>query len=127
VPSRGLIAGAGPTGPTDFRAHAPRFQGENLQRNLDLVARLSPVAARYGITVAQLAIAWALAQGEDIVPVIGMRRRSRIAEALAAADVQLDSDALAEIDAAVPAGSAAGERYAPHAMASLDSEVATVR
>jgi aryl-alcohol dehydrogenase-like predicted oxidoreductase len=127
VLSRGLIAGAGPTGASDFRAHAPRFQGENLQRNLDLVARLTPIADRHGITVAQLAIAWAVAQGEDILPVIGMRRRSRIAGALAAADVHLDADDLAAIDAAVPVGSAAGERYAPEGMASLDSEVATVR
>jgi aryl-alcohol dehydrogenase-like predicted oxidoreductase len=127
VLSRGLIAGAGPTGASDFRAHAPRFQGENLQRNLDLVARLTPIADRHGITVAQLAIAWAVAQGGDILPVIGMRRRSRIAEALAAADVHFGADDLAAIDAAVPVGSAAGERYAPEGMASLDSEVATVR
>lgn len=127
VLSRGLIAGAGPTGANDFRAHAPRFLGENLQRNLDLVGRLTPIADRHGLTVAQLAIAWAVAQGEDILPVIGMRRRSRIAEAIAAADVHLDADDLAAIDAAVPVGSAAGERYAPEGMASLDSEAATVR
>src|SRR3954453_8161714 len=78
VLSRGLIAGSGPSGdPRDFRAHSPRFQGENLDRNLALVQRLEPIARRHGLTVAQLAIAWVASRGEDLVPVIGMRRRNR--------------------------------------------------
>ena len=123
VLSRGLIAGTGPSGdPRDFRAHSPRFQGDNLDRNLALVRRLEPIAARHGLTVPQLAIAWVSAQGADIVPVIGMRRRSRLAEALGALDVSLRAADLAEIEAAVPPGAAAGERYAQTLMAILDSE-----
>ncbi|MDT4925063.1 MAG: hypothetical protein QOG01_2776 [Pseudonocardiales bacterium] len=123
VLSRGLIGGAGPSGdPRDFRAHSPRFQGENLTRNFELVNRLEPIAKRHGLTVAQLAIAWVAAQGEDILPVIGMRRRSRIAEALEAAATELDGADLADIEAAVPAGSAAGDRYAAQQLAQLDSE-----
>ena len=123
VLSRGLMAGTGPSGdPRDFRAHSPRFQGENLDRNLALVAQLEPIAQRHGLTVAQLAIAWVVAQGDDVFPVIGMRRRSRVAEALGAMAVRLDADDLKAIDAAVPAGSAVGGRYAEPQMAQLDSE-----
>jgi aryl-alcohol dehydrogenase-like predicted oxidoreductase len=123
VLSRGLIAGTGPSGdPRDFRAHSPRFQGANLDRNLALVERLRPVAERHGVTVAQLAIAWVAARGDDIVPVVGMRKRSRLDEALRALAIALDADDLASIEAAVPAGSAAGERYAPAQFAGLDSE-----
>ena len=79
VLSRGLIGGPGASGdPSDFRAHSPRFQGENLTHNLALVERLTPVARRRGLTVPQLAIAWVAAQGDDIVPLVGMRRRSRL-------------------------------------------------
>jgi aryl-alcohol dehydrogenase-like predicted oxidoreductase len=128
VLSRGLIGGTVSTGdPADFRTHTPRFQGENLRRNLDLVARLEPVAQRHGISVAQLAIAWVIAQGADIIPVVGMKRRARIEEALAAERVRLDAADLAEIEAAVPSGSAAGERYAAAQMAQLDSERAAAR
>ncbi|MDT4914502.1 MAG: hypothetical protein QOC66_3630 [Pseudonocardiales bacterium] len=123
VLSRGLIAGTGPSGdPRDFRAHSPRFQGENLDRNLTLVRKLEPIAERHGITVVQLAIAWVAAQGNDIVPVIGMRRRSRLDEAVQAMAVTLDSADLAAIEATVPSGSAAGDRYATEQMAQLDSE-----
>jgi aryl-alcohol dehydrogenase-like predicted oxidoreductase len=123
VLSRGLIAGTGPSGdPRDFRAHSPRFQGENLDRNLTLVQKLEPIADRHGITVVQLAIAWVAAQGNDIVPVIGMRRRSRLDEAVQAMAVTLDSADLAAIEATVPSGSAAGDRYATDQMAQLDSE-----
>jgi aryl-alcohol dehydrogenase-like predicted oxidoreductase len=123
VLSRGLIAGTGASGdPSDFRAHSPRFQGDNLKRNLDLVERLRPIAGAYGITVVQLAIAWVAAQGEDIVPVIGMRKRDRIAEALSAMTTRLSEDDLNAIEAAIPAGSAAGDRYAPAQLAQLDSE-----
>jgi aryl-alcohol dehydrogenase-like predicted oxidoreductase len=123
VLSRGLIAGTGPTGdPNDFRAHSPRFQGENLTRNFALVERLEPIAARRGISVAQLAIAWVAAQGGDVIPVIGMRKRSRLEDAFGALAVQLTAADLADIDDALPAGEVAGERYAQAQMAALDSE-----
>jgi aryl-alcohol dehydrogenase-like predicted oxidoreductase len=123
VLSRGLIAGTGPSGdPRDFRAHSPRFQGDNLDRNLALVDRLAPIAERHGVNVAQLAIAWVAAKGDDILPVIGMRKRTRLDEALKALQVRLGPAELAEIEAAVPADAVAGERYAPAQFASLDSE-----
>ncbi|SUA73582.1 General stress protein 69 [Nocardia otitidiscaviarum] len=106
----------------DFRAHSPRFQGENLTANLRLVGALAELAERRGVTVAQLAIAWALAQGSDIVPVIGARRTERWTEAVAALDIQLSRDELTAIEAAVPADEVAGDRYAAEQMAMLDSE-----
>ncbi|MDB5040473.1 MAG: aldo/keto reductase [Candidatus Eremiobacteraeota bacterium] len=125
VLSRGLISGHwqkdGIT-PNDFRAHAPRFQGANADANLALVEALRAVAEPLGATVAQVAIAWVAAQGNDIVPVIGARRRDRLAEALGALDVRLSPDDLAAIERAVPKGAAAGTRYAAPAMAHLDSE-----
>ncbi|MGR6971674.1 aldo/keto reductase [Streptomyces cynarae] len=126
VLSRGLLSGhwsAGRNlGADDFRAHSPRFQGENLEANLRLVEALGRVAERLGATTGQVAIAWVAAQGQDIVPLVGARRRERLTESLGAAGLALDADALAEIEAAVPAGSAAGERYAAPLMATLDSE-----
>jgi aryl-alcohol dehydrogenase-like predicted oxidoreductase len=123
VLSRGLIAGAGPSGDAgDFRARSPRFQGGNLDHNLALVERLAPIAEGHGITVVQLAIAWVAAQGDDILPLVGMRKRSRLDEALKALAVTLDADDLASIEAAVPAGAVAGDRYAPAQLAHLDSE-----
>jgi len=123
VLSRGLIAGAGASAdPSDWRRHSPRFTSGNFERNQALVARLEPIAARHGLTVPQLAIAWVAAQGEDIVPVVGMRRRSRLADAVAAMAATLDADDLAAVDVAVPTDSVAGERYAPEQMATLDSE-----
>ena len=126
VLSRGLLSGhwsaAGLNGAQDFRAHQPRFSGANLDRNLALVEAVRAIADERGATVAQLAIAWVLAQGDDIVPLVGARRRDRLAEALGAADLQLSADDLARLEAAVPAGAAAGERYAAAQMAHLDSE-----
>jgi aryl-alcohol dehydrogenase-like predicted oxidoreductase len=124
VLSRGLIADtvADTFAPTDFRAHSPRFQGDNLAQNRRLVERLRPIAERYGLSVAQLAIAWAAAKGADIVPLVGTRRRSRLAEALDAVAVHLDEAALTEIEQTLPAGAAAGERYAAPQLAMLDSE-----
>jgi aryl-alcohol dehydrogenase-like predicted oxidoreductase len=125
VLSRGLISGhwtKAPLTQTDFRGMSPRFQGENLDRNLALVEALRKVAEKKGVTVAQIAIAWVAAQGEDIVPLIGARRRDRLAEALAAFDVTLDGADLAAIQQAVPKDAAAGDRYNAHGMASLDSE-----
>ena len=130
VLSRGLLSGhwsperemsAG-----DFRAHSPRFQGENLQQNLRLVEALRAVAEAKGATVAQAAIAWVLSRGEDIVPLVGARRPDRLAEALGALDLDLTADDLAAIEAAVPAEAVAGTRYDAHQMAFLDSERRTV-
>ncbi|MEV6202353.1 aldo/keto reductase [Streptomyces sp. NPDC051771] len=126
VLSRGLISGHftrdRSLAPGDFRGMSPRFQGENLDRNLALVDRLRAVAEAKGVSVAQTAIAWALAQGDDIVPLVGARTRTRLAEALGALDVTLEAADLAAIEEAVPAGAAAGERYPAAQMAHLDSE-----
>ncbi|MFD8641689.1 aldo/keto reductase [Streptomyces zaomyceticus] len=130
VLSRGLISGHftrdRELAANDFRGMSPRFQGENLRRNLDLVDRLRTLAEAKGVSVAQTAIAWVLAQAErqgvDIVPLVGARRRDRLAEALGALDVTLDAADLAAIEEAVPAGAAAGERYPAAQMAHLDSE-----
>lgn len=124
VLSRGLIADTAEQtfAPDDFRAHSPRFQGENLAHNRELVARLRPIAERRGLSVAQLAIAWAAGRDELVVPLVGTRRRSRLAEALAALAAELTDDDVREIEQAVPAGSAAGDRYAPAQLAQLDSE-----
>ncbi|MEW1588494.1 aldo/keto reductase [Micromonospora vinacea] len=126
VLSRGLLSGHWSadrelTG-TDFRANSPRFQGEHLAANLRLVDALGRVAQRLGATTSQVAIAWVAAQGEQIVPLVGARRRDRLTESLAAVDVVLDQDALDEIERAVPAGAASGQRYATAMMAVLDSE-----
>ncbi len=124
VLSRGLLSGHFARdrrlAATDFRAHAPRFQGENLQRNLDLVDALREVAERKGATVAQTAIAWVLSRGEDIVPLVGARTRERLAEALGALDVTLDEADLAAVERAVPPGAAAGDRYPEAQMAHLE-------
>ncbi|AWW39689.1 aldo/keto reductase [Streptomyces sp. AS58] len=130
VLSRGLISGHFTAdrqlAANDFRAMSPRFQGENLRHNLDLVEALRKIAEQKGVTVAQIAIAWVLAQrashGADIVPLIGARRRDRLAEALGALDVTLDAADLRAIEEAVPADAAAGERYPAQQMAHLDSE-----
>ncbi|MDX6349282.1 MAG: hypothetical protein QOF84_4072 [Streptomyces sp.] len=126
VLSRGLISGHftrdRQLGANDFRAMSPRFQGDNLDRNLDLVESLRKIAEQKGVSVAQIAIAWVLAQGEDIVPLVGARTRQRLSEALGALDSALDADELAAIERAVPSGSAAGERYPAAQMAHLDSE-----
>lgn len=126
VLSRGLISGHfradRKLSPTDFRAHSPRFQGENLRHNLALVEALRKVADGKGVSVAQIAIAWVLSRGEDIVPLIGARTRERLAEALGALEVTLDEADLAAIEEAVPPGAAAGERYPVPQMAHLDSE-----
>lgn len=123
VLSRGLISGhfAGTQG-RDFRAMSPRFQGGNLERNLALVEALRGVAAGLGATVAQVAIAWVLSRGEDVVPLVGARRRDRLAESLGAAALSLSAEALAAIEAAMPAEAVAGARYPEAQMAHLDSE-----
>jgi aryl-alcohol dehydrogenase-like predicted oxidoreductase len=126
VLSRGLISGhwsrERDVAATDFRARAPRFSRENLDRNLGLVDALRAIAADTGVSVAQLAIAWVLSRGEDIVPLVGARTRERLDEALGALDVELEAADLARIEAAVPRGAAAGARYDERQMAHLDSE-----
>lgn len=126
VLSRGLLSGhwskeKASTG-FDFRAHLPRFTGENLDRNLTLVEALRSIAQSKGATVAQIAVAWALSRGNDIVPLVGARRRDRLTEALGALDVSLSADDLARIERAVPPDAVAGDRYDQRGMASLDSE-----
>jgi aryl-alcohol dehydrogenase-like predicted oxidoreductase len=130
VLSRGLIGGywqKGSTGAGDFRTHAPRFQGENVDRNLALVEELRAVATAKGATVAQIAIAWVAAQGKDIIPLVGARRRDRLAESLGALKVTLSPADLAAIEQAVPKDSAAGDRYMAAQMPMLDSERARAR
>ncbi|MFD0530687.1 aldo/keto reductase [Kitasatospora arboriphila] len=126
VLSRGLLSGHWNAdreiGASDFRGHSPRFQGENLTRNLALVEALRSVAEAKGATVAQAAIAWVASRGADVVPLVGARRRDRLAEALGSLDVRLTAADLAAVEAAVPEGSAAGDRYAAAQMAMLDSE-----
>jgi aryl-alcohol dehydrogenase-like predicted oxidoreductase len=126
VLSRGLLGGRWSPGqaaaPGDIRARMPRFRPENLERNLALVDTLREIAAAKGATVAQLAIAWVLAGGDDIVPLVGTTRRERLAEALEALQVELGEGDLAAIEAAAPPGAAAGARYDERQMAMLDSE-----
>ncbi|MEV4680019.1 aldo/keto reductase [Streptomyces kurssanovii] len=123
VLSRGLISGhwsADRTaGPGDFRAFSPRFSNGNVEHNLALVEALRRVAEAKGCTVAQLAIAWVAAQGDDIVPLVGARTRERLAEALPAMDLTLAADDLAEIEKAVPQGAARGDRYPSAFMSGL--------
>lgn len=106
--------------PDDFRRTNPRFAGDNFQKNLDLVDAVGAIAADKGVTAAQLALAWVLAQGEDLVPIPGTRRISTLEQNAAAADIVLTPDDLARIEAVFPRGAAAGERYAPGGMSSLN-------
>jgi aryl-alcohol dehydrogenase-like predicted oxidoreductase len=124
IMSRGLLStdSARAISDRDPRSRFPRFQGENLQRNLELLTALDQVAATRGVSTAQLAIAWVLSRGDDIIPLIGTKRRDRLAEALAAVELTLTPDELAAIEAAVPAGEVAGDRYEATQMAALDSE-----
>jgi aryl-alcohol dehydrogenase-like predicted oxidoreductase len=126
VLSRGLLSGHWSKERSeqaqDFRGHLPRFSGENLDRNLSLVEALRLIAQEQSATVAQVAIAWVLSRGNDIVPLIGARRRDRLNEALGALDLHLSEDDLARIEAAVPPDAVAGDRYDAGQMAMLDSE-----
>jgi aryl-alcohol dehydrogenase-like predicted oxidoreductase len=100
----------------DYRRQSPRFQGENFRRNLELVERVSEIAREKKCTVAQLALAWVLAQGEDIVPIPGTKHRKYLWENIGALDVCLTSEDLARLDEAAPRGAAAGMRYSEGAM-----------
>ncbi len=126
VLSRGLLSGHWSKertyGPRDYRKFLPRFQPGNIDRNLALADALNVVAKARGATVAQVAIAWVLGRGDDIVPLVGARTRERLTEALGALELRLSPDDLAQIERAVPASAAAGDRYDPHQMTILDSE-----
>jgi aryl-alcohol dehydrogenase-like predicted oxidoreductase len=126
VLSRGLISGHWSPErsliQTDFRSRAPRFQGENLARNLELVEALRTVADDLDASVAQVAIAWVLSRGEDIVPLIGARTRERLTEARGALDLTLSDHDINEIEQAMPAEAAVGDRYPEAQMGQLDSE-----
>jgi aryl-alcohol dehydrogenase-like predicted oxidoreductase len=122
VLSRGLLAGSLPTGRTDMRAHLPRFRTENMDQNRKLIDTLNALAAACGVTPAQLAIAWVLARGESIVPVIGARRRSQLEESLGALSIQLTDADLQQIEQAMPPDAVAGTRYDENQMKVLDSE-----
>ena len=103
----------------DWRRSMPRFEQENFGRNLELVERIKALAARKGCSTAQLALAWVLAQGDDIVPIPGTKRRRYLEENIGALDVHLAPDELAEIDAILPAGAAAGSRYSAPGMRTI--------
>lgn len=122
--SRGFLSGdiksIDDLAPDDFRRTNPRFSGDNFQKNLDLVAAVGAIAADKGVTAAQLALAWVLAQGEDLVPIPGTRRIATLEQNVAAADIVLTADDLARIEAVFPRDAAAGERYAPGGMSSLN-------
>jgi len=102
--------------PEDFRSKHPRFQGENFKRNLDLVRRIEQIASEKGCQASQLALAWVLAQGEDIVPIPGTTRRTHLEENIAALQLKLSPQDLARINEVAPKGVTAGERYAENAM-----------
>jgi aryl-alcohol dehydrogenase-like predicted oxidoreductase len=122
VLSRGLLSGSTPKSARDFRAHLPRFTSENLQRNEGLVKILRGLAAEKGATASQLAIAWVLAKGSNIVPLVGARTRTQLAESLGALQIQLTPADLERIQAALSPTAVAGTRYDEHQMRVLDSE-----
>jgi aryl-alcohol dehydrogenase-like predicted oxidoreductase len=122
VLSRGLLSGSRPTAPGDFRAHLPRFTGENRERNQGLIETLQTLAAEKGLSASQLAIAWVLAKGQTIVPLIGARTRAQLAESLVALRVTLTPEDVARIEESMPASAVAGTRYDERQMRMLDSE-----
>ena len=122
---RGLLTGAvtaRPSAPGDSRLRQPRFDPENLPRNLALVEKFAALAREFGATPSQLALAWVLARGGDIVPLLGTRQRAKLAEGLKALDIALTPADLRRIEETVPAGAVAGARYGAHEMQVLDSE-----
>jgi aryl-alcohol dehydrogenase-like predicted oxidoreductase len=124
--SRGLLSGHysadGSTNARDIRGRMPRFRGENLRRNLELVEALREIADSIGASVPQLALAWVLSRGDDIIPLIGARTREQLANALGALNIELSQEQLERIEQAVPPDAAAGPRYGEAQMANLDSE-----
>jgi aryl-alcohol dehydrogenase-like predicted oxidoreductase len=121
---RGFLSGAFKTvedfAPDDYRRNSPRFQGENFTKNLELVNQVQMIATEKGATASQLALAWLLAQGEDIVPIPGTKRRTYLEENIAAVDITLTSNDLARIEAVAPKGAAAGERYPAQTMSTVN-------
>jgi aryl-alcohol dehydrogenase-like predicted oxidoreductase len=126
VLSRGLLTGSRPTAKNDFRAHLPRFSGDNAEKNRHLVDALARLAADKRVSPAQLAVAWVrakgAAQGVTILPTMGARTRQQLDEALKGLEVSLDASEVAALEAAVPANAVAGTRYGAPGMAGLDSE-----
>jgi aryl-alcohol dehydrogenase-like predicted oxidoreductase len=125
VLSSGLIsdrAQAAKTAPSELRTRRPRFFAENFAKNFSLVEALRKIADDKGVSTQALAFAWVKARGDDVVPLIGARRREQLAEALRAADLKLSADDLARIEAAAPPDAVAGTRYMPAVMAHMDSE-----
>jgi aryl-alcohol dehydrogenase-like predicted oxidoreductase len=120
--SRGLLGGSRPIARNDFRAHLPRFSGENLKNNQLRVQALAAFAAEKNATPAQLAIAWVLSRGSDIIPLVGARTREHLQDSLHALELPLTPEDLRRIEAAIPTGSIVGSRYAEDQMAWLDSE-----
>ncbi|HYL35932.1 MAG TPA: aldo/keto reductase [Bryobacteraceae bacterium] len=118
--SRGLFGGTMAATPGDARANFPRFQGDNLAANLKLMATLKQLAAERNVTPSQLALAWVLAQGGDVVPIIGTRRRAHLEENLSAADLQLTPGDVQRIQRAIPRGAVAGDRYPAPIMPTLN-------
>jgi aryl-alcohol dehydrogenase-like predicted oxidoreductase len=122
VLSRGLLTGSPLAPHGDFRAHMPRFVGENLERNRKLIENLNRLAAERGVAPAQLAIAWVLAKDSAVIPVIGARTRKQLDESLAALAIELAPEEIARLEEAIPASEVAGTRYAEQQMRMLDSE-----
>ena len=122
VLSRGLLSGSLPQAKGDFRKFLPRFTGTNLAANQALAAALQAAAAERGVTASQMAIAWVMTRGEDILPLLGCRTVAHIEEAIGALEIELTAEEIAGLEAAVPAEKVAGARYDKHSMAHLDSE-----
>jgi len=114
----GRIKGFQDLAEDDYRRHSPRFQGDNFRKNLDLVSRIEQMAGAKGCTPGQLALAWVMAQGEDIVPIFGTRRRAHLEENLGALEIELTAEDLGQIEEVAPRGAASGQRY-PEAMMGL--------
>jgi aryl-alcohol dehydrogenase-like predicted oxidoreductase len=122
VLSRGLLTGSKPTGPKDFRAHLPRFSGEEGKRNAAVVERFAAFAAKTGRTPAQLAVAWVLAKQPRLTPLVGARTTSQLRDVLGALDKPMSAQEVADLEAIVPPGAIEGPRYSAANMAHLDSE-----
>jgi aryl-alcohol dehydrogenase-like predicted oxidoreductase len=122
VLSRGLLSGSTPKATRDFRAHLPRFAGENLERNARLVEALQRIALEKSATASQLAIAWVLAKGPSIVPLVGARRRTQLSESMGALQMTLTPAEIERIEASLPPSAVAGTRYDERQMHVLDSE-----
>ena len=122
VLSRGLLSGSAPAGQGDFRKHLPRFTGDNYEKNRRLVQVLNDLAGEKGVTGTQLAIAWVLARGKDIIPVIGARTRAQLNESLGALDILMTDSDMKRLEEAVEEVGVAGTRYDASQMRMLDSE-----